>query len=90
MKAFDRPASANAWQYYIQHYITSKFPWVKFYLTTFAVCATDIKDAEHKSADLLQEMEDRGWRISLPKPREWKTNMDELRLDALFEGVRPA
>jgi len=35
-------------------------------------------------------MEDRGWRISLPKPREWKTNMEELKLDALFEGVRPA
>jgi hypothetical protein len=61
-----------------------------FYLTTFAICATDLEDAEKKSGALLQEMEDRGWRISLPKPREWKKNIDELNLDTLFEGVRPA
>jgi hypothetical protein len=87
--AFDRPSSANAWQYYIQHYINSKFPWVMFYLTTFAICATDLDDAANKSATLLEEMEDRGWRISLPKPREWKSNIANLKLDAFFEGIRP-
>jgi hypothetical protein len=88
--AFDRPSSANAWQYYIQHYINSKYPFVLFYLTTFVICATDIEDAERKSATLLEEMEDRGWRISLPRPREWKSNLNDLKLETLFEGVRPA
>ncbi|KAH7070148.1 hypothetical protein FB567DRAFT_573641 [Paraphoma chrysanthemicola] len=87
---FDRPSSANAWQYYIQHYINSKFPFVMFYLTTFVICATDIDDAEHKSATLLEEMEDRGWRISLPRPREWKSVIEELRLDTLYGGTKPA
>lgn len=88
--AFDRPSSANAWQYYIQHYINSKFPWVMFYLTSFVICATDVDDAEHKSATLLEEMEDRGWRVSLPRPREWKSELEDLKLDTLFGGIRPA
>jgi hypothetical protein len=61
-----------------------------FYLTTFVICATDLEDAENKSVTLLEEMEDRGWRISLPQPREWKTDLNDLKLDTLFEGVRPA
>lgn len=61
-----------------------------FYLTTFAICATDIEDGERKAANLLQEMDDRGWRISLPKPRDWKSDLEELKLGELFEGVRPA
>lgn len=87
--AFDRPSSANAWQYYIQHYM-SKFTWITFYLTTFAICATDTEDAERKSALLLQEMADRGWSVTLPKPWEWKADVDELKLENVFEGVGPA
>ncbi|KAF2027121.1 hypothetical protein EK21DRAFT_115124 [Setomelanomma holmii] len=87
---FDRPSSANAWQYYIQHYINSRSPFVMFYLTTFVIVATDLDDAERKSMALLEEMEDRGWRISLPRPREWKSDIDELKLETLYEGVRPA
>lgn len=90
LAAFDRPSSANAWQYYIQHYINSKFPFVMFYLTSFVICATDVDDAENKSATLLEEMEDRGWRISLPRSREWKSEVEDLKLDTLFGGIRPA
>ena len=60
-----------------------------FYLTSFVICATDAGDAERKSMSLLDEMEDRGWRITLPRPRDWKAKMDELQLETLFEGVRP-
>lgn len=88
--AFDRPFSANAWQYYIQHFLNSKLPFVMFYLTTFVICATDIEDAECKSIELLDEMEDRGWRITLPRVQDWKSSIDELRLDALYTGIRPA
>ncbi|KAH5383217.1 hypothetical protein HBI38_228920 [Parastagonospora nodorum] len=87
---FDRPSSANAWQYYIQHYINSKYPWVMFYLTTFVICATDLADAENKAEILLTEMDDRGWRILLPRPREWKSEIEHLKADTLFEGVKPA
>ena len=88
--AFDRPSSANAWQYYIQHFLNSKYPFVMFYLTTFVICATDIEDGERKTATILEEMEDRGWKATLPKTRHWTTDLDELKLDTLFNGVRPA
>jgi hypothetical protein len=88
--AFDRPSSANAWQYYIQHFLNSKYPWVMFYLTTFVICAMDQEDAENKTETLLNEMEDRGWRVTLPRTHEWTGEVEELKLDTLYEGVRPA
>ncbi|KAL5395216.1 hypothetical protein PMIN04_012927 [Paraphaeosphaeria minitans] len=86
---FDRPWSSHAWQYYLQHYINSKFPFVMFYLRTFVICATDIEDAEKKAALLFEETESRGWRIVLPSARDWRTNVNDLRLDKLFDGVEP-
>ena len=88
--AFDRPSSANAWQYYIQHFLNSKYPFAMFYLTTFVICATDIDDAERKIATILEEVEDRGWKVTLPKTREWSTDLDEMKLDTLFNGMKPA
>jgi hypothetical protein len=61
-----------------------------FYLTTFVICATDVEDADRKTATILEEMEDRGWKGTFPKPREWTTNLDELKLDTLFNGISPA
>jgi hypothetical protein len=87
---FDRPSSANAWQYYIQHFLNSKYPFVMFYLTTFVICATDQEDGERKAATILEEMEDRGWRVTLSKTPEWTSDIDELRLEKLFNGVPPA
>ncbi|KAI1509664.1 hypothetical protein L13192_10700 [Pyrenophora tritici-repentis] len=87
---FDRPSSANAWQYYIQHFLNSKYPFVMFYLTTFVICATDQEDGERKTATLLEEMEDRGWRVTLPRVHEWTSDVEELRLERLFGGIRAA
>ncbi|KAF1941695.1 hypothetical protein EJ02DRAFT_193200 [Clathrospora elynae] len=87
---FDRPSSVNAWQYYIQHFLNSKYPFVMFYLTTFVICATDQEDGERKAETLLEEMEDRGWRVTLPRTCEWTSDVDELRLETLYGGVRPA
>ncbi|CAA9966258.1 hypothetical protein PTMSG1_09617 [Pyrenophora teres f. maculata] len=87
---FDRPSSANAWQYYIQHFLNSKYPFVMFYLTTFVICATDHEDAHRKTETLLEEMEDRGWRVTLPRVHEWEGGVEALRLGGLFNGVRPA
>ncbi|KAF2847502.1 hypothetical protein T440DRAFT_491936 [Plenodomus tracheiphilus IPT5] len=87
---FDRPSSTNAWQYYIQHFLNSKYSFVKFYLTTFVICATDLEDADSKITQLLDEMDDRGWRATLPCAHEWTSDIDELKLDTLFCGVRPA
>ncbi|RMZ73740.1 hypothetical protein GMOD_00009508 [Pyrenophora seminiperda CCB06] len=87
---FDRPSSANAWQYYIQHFLNSKYPFVMFYLTTFVICAADQQDSERKMTTILEEMEDRGWRITLPKMHEWTSDVEKLRLDKLFNGISPA
>ncbi|KAJ8115380.1 hypothetical protein OPT61_g2970 [Boeremia exigua] len=87
---FDRPWSAHAWQYYIQHHINNKHPFVYFYLSTFIICAMDAEDAELKSAELLEITEDRGWRITIPKTRKWKSKVEDLKLDVLYTGVAPA
>ncbi|CBX98999.1 hypothetical protein IAQ61_001276 [Plenodomus lingam] len=87
---FDRPCSANAWQYYVQHFLNSKYPFVKFYLTTFVICATDMEDADVKVVQLLDEMDDRGWRVTLPRTHEWTSRLDDLKLETLFNGVGPA
>ncbi|KAL1610103.1 hypothetical protein SLS60_001768 [Paraconiothyrium brasiliense] len=60
-----------------------------FYLTTFVICATDVADAEKKAAILFAETESRGWRIVLPNARDWRPNINDLRLDKLFVGVGP-
>lgn len=60
-----------------------------FYLTTFVICATDIDDAERKIATILEEVEDRGWKVTLPKAREWSTDLNEMKLDTLFNGMKP-
>jgi len=87
---FDRPSSANAWQYYIQHFLNEKYPFVMFYLTTFVICATDLDDAEEKSIQLLDEMDDRGWKAHLPRIDDWTADVADLKLDHVFNGVRPA
>jgi hypothetical protein len=61
-----------------------------FYLTTFVICATDQEDGDRKAATILEEMEDRGWRVTLPKIPEWTSDIDELKLELLFNGVNPA
>ena len=61
-----------------------------FYLTTFVICATDQEDGERKAATILEEMEDRGWRVTLSKTPEWTSDIDEMRLEKLFNGVPPA
>ncbi|RII12944.1 hypothetical protein CUC08_Gglean005062 [Alternaria sp. MG1] len=86
---FDRPSSANAWQYYIQHFLNSKFPFVMFYLTTFVICATDQDDGDRKMSTILEEMEDRGWRVTLPRLHEWTSDIEELNLEKLYNGIGP-
>lgn len=89
MLAFDRPWSENAWQYFIQHYINSKYPFVMFYLTTFVICAIDKDDAEKVAATLLEETEQRGWRIILPNLRDWSNKIEDLKLEDMFSGIHP-
>jgi hypothetical protein len=61
-----------------------------FYLTTFVICAIGKEDAEDKAAMLLEETQDRGWRIVMPRVSEWKSDVEELKLETLYEGVRPS
>jgi len=61
-----------------------------FYLTTFVICATDQDDADRKTTTILEEMEDRGWRVTLPRLHEWTSDIDELKLEKLYNGIHPA
>ena len=47
----------------------------------------DEEDAKLKPAELLEETEDRGWRITIPKIRNWRSKIEDLKLDALYSGV---
>ena len=60
-----------------------------FYLTTFVICATDVDDAETTIERLLEDTESRGWRIILPSLRDWTRNVEDLKLNKLFNGVQP-
>ncbi|KAF2175897.1 hypothetical protein K469DRAFT_609184 [Zopfia rhizophila CBS 207.26] len=86
---FDRPWSECAWQYYLHHYINSRYSFVMFYLTTFVICAVDKEDAEKAASTILDEMEKLKWKIVLPSLRDWKENIEELNLDEMFQGIRP-
>ncbi|KAH7119679.1 hypothetical protein B0J11DRAFT_582191 [Dendryphion nanum] len=86
---FDRPWSENAWQYYLQYYINSKFTFVMFYLTTFVICAVDAVDAGRGVSMLLEETEKREWTITVPGLEDWTSNIEQLKLDELFAGIRP-
>jgi hypothetical protein len=61
-----------------------------FYLTTFVICATDAEDGERKTTKILEEMEDRGWRVTMPRIHEWTGSVEELKLDTLYNGIEPA
>lgn len=87
--AFDRPWSENAWQYYINHYINNKYPFVMFYLTTFVICAKGKEDAERATSTLLEETENRDWRIVLPSLRDWTDKIEDLKLEEIFNGIHP-
>lgn len=87
--AFDRPWSENAWQYFVQHYVNSKFSFVMFYLTTFVICALNKTDAEQAITALLEETEKRNWRVVLPNVRDWTSNIEELNLEDIFSGIHP-
>jgi hypothetical protein len=39
---------------------------------------------------ILEEMEDRGWRVTLPRLHEWTSDIDELKLEKLYNGIHPA
>ena len=86
---FDRPWSERAWQYYLNHYMNSKYPFVTFYLTTFVICAVDADDAEKVTSMILDEAEKKSWRIVLPSLRDWKVEVADLKLGTMFQGIRP-
>ena len=86
---FDRPWSERAWQYYLNHYMNSKYPFVTFYLTTFVICAVDADDAKKVTSMILDEAEKKSWRIVLPSLRDWKVEVADLKLGTMFQGIRP-
>lgn len=64
-------------------------PFVMFYLSSFFICALDEEDAQRKTEILLEETEDRVWRVSIPEIRNWKSHVQDPKLDALYSGMKP-
>jgi hypothetical protein len=60
-----------------------------FYLTTFLICAVDQEDAERATSELLKETKKREWRITLPDVRKWTDKIEDLKLEDIFNGVKP-
>lgn len=60
-----------------------------FYLTTFVICAVDAVDAGRGVSMLLEETEKREWTITVPGVEDWTSNIEQLKLDELFAGIRP-
>jgi hypothetical protein len=89
--AFDHPLSTHAWHFYLEHHINAKLPFARFHLTTYVICAADAAEAEERVAQLLDEVVERGWGISVPRTGDWKGEVEELGLvdGGFFEGVRP-
>jgi hypothetical protein len=89
--AFDHPLSTHAWHFYLEHHVNTKLPFARFHLTTYVICAADAAEAEERVAQLLDEVVERGWGISVPRAGDWKGEVEELGLvdGGFFEGVRP-
>lgn len=60
-----------------------------FFLTTFVICAVDKDDAERVASILLEETENRDWRIILPKIRDWTDKIEDLKLEDIYNGIQP-
>ncbi|KAF2811922.1 uncharacterized protein BDZ99DRAFT_569863 [Mytilinidion resinicola] len=63
---FDRPWSERAWQYCLDHYMNSQYPFVMFYLTTFVICAENETKVEEVMAAVLNEAEQHDWKVIIP------------------------
>ncbi|KAF2491329.1 hypothetical protein BU16DRAFT_468768 [Lophium mytilinum] len=87
---FDRPWSERAWQYCLDHYMNSQYPFVMFYMTTFVICAKDDTEVEGAMAAILNEAKQHGWKVVIPPFRRWTSNVESLDLGSTFQGIRPA
>ncbi|KAK4540487.1 hypothetical protein LTR36_009125, partial [Oleoguttula mirabilis] len=86
---FDTPLASRAWQFYLHCKIHSKLPFVRFCQTTFVVCAKEPEDAEANLKTLLAAASEQGWKLSVPPPPLWTTDVDNLDLKRLWAGVPP-
>jgi len=86
---FDRPWAERIWQYYVHCYMNAKYPFVMFYLRSFIICATNESNTEEAMTTVLNEAEERGWKLIIPPVRNWTSDIQSLNLESTFHGIKP-
>lgn len=87
---FDYPFSSHLWQIHLEKLLNKKFGFARCFQTTFVVSACHPDQATSNLKALLAEIRDHGWRISVPEPQEWTSDVDSLDLGRLWRGIPPA
>ena len=86
---FDRPWAERIWQYYVHCYMNAKYPFVMFYLSSFIICATNESNTEEAMTTVLNEAEERDWKLMIPPVRNWISDIQSLNLESTFHGIKP-
>ncbi|KAK5174000.1 uncharacterized protein LTR77_001079 [Saxophila tyrrhenica] len=86
---FDWPLVSHCWQYMLHNEMGRRFPFVCFFRTTFVMYAADVVEAERNTAAMLEVAKKHGWKLSIPPPESWTSDISELGLDRLWEGIMP-
>ncbi|KAK3654163.1 hypothetical protein LTR56_004218 [Elasticomyces elasticus] len=87
---FDYPLASRVWQMFIQHEMNRKLDFAFFVGTTFVVCASDIASVVENTKALGLAAAVHKWKLSIPEPSSWTTDIKALRLDRLWQGIKPA
>ncbi len=87
---FDIPMASRAWQLFVNHEINNKLPFACLVQTTLVICAEDRHGAKANLKALFDIGKKHVWTFSVPSPTSWTADVKSLRLESLWEGVRPA
>lgn len=87
---FDYPFSSHLWQMHLENLLNKKLVFARFLQTTFVVSASHPAEAISNLKTLLAETSKYGWRISVPEPQDWTSDVDGLDLLNLWEGIQPS
>ncbi|KAJ5089309.1 hypothetical protein N7532_007993 [Penicillium argentinense] len=84
--AFDTPFSSQMWQNHINTVLNDRLSFACFCQTTFVVSANDVSSAKTNLKALLAVIKEHDWKISVPGPEEWTTDIDSLDLWTMWQG----
>ncbi|KAJ6128667.1 hypothetical protein N7471_009884 [Penicillium samsonianum] len=86
---FDYPLASHLWQAHVQAVMNKRFPFVHFYQTTFIISASHLSGAAKNIKILTEAAKKEGWKLSIPDPRKWTADVDELEAPNPWKGISP-